>query len=288
MSITYFKLIVSLSIGCKEVPEQSFHSAMRGVFGRVLKGTFCIQKRIECGDCSMQNCLYKIIFEPDPTGFENFKPYIIRHLNSAQGSIDIEYLFVGAITKYSSTILHCILQMQEFPLLIKGERHPIRILSIIDSKKNVLYSIAKDSVDKPQIRSLKFRPEPADYLNLSFLTPLRMKHEGKLMRDFSWNAFFRGLYYRVSYIDRVYNESHLALPEIWHDAPQIEHDFHWQEMYRRSFRQNQSMSLGGLIGSMKITAPKPDTVALLRLGSIMQVGKQCTFGLGKYKILKES
>ncbi len=288
MSIAYFKLYVSIGIESNELPEQVFHSAMRGIFGRILKGSFCIQKNIECSECSMQNCLYRQIFEPDPQGFENFKPYIIRHLASMPGRIDVEYVFFGNITKYAGSILHCILQMQDFPLLIKGHKYPIRILKILDSKKNPLYSEGEDRVSQPYIMSASFRPVTMDVLSIHFITPLRMKHDSKLMRNFSWEAFFRGLYYRVSYIDRVYNNSRIALPAIWQDTPMLEHDFSWQEMYRRSFRQRQSMSLGGLIGSLKIHNPTPDTAALLRLGSIMQVGKQCTFGLGKYKIFKES
>lgn len=288
MNLAFFKLFVTIGLDCDAAPEQSLHSAMRGVFGRVLKGTFCIQKGIECSACAMQNCLYRSIFEPAPSGFENFKPYIIRHLRSTQGYIDVEYVFFGEITRYSSSILHCILKMQDFPLLIKGERHPIRILRILDSQKHMLYSVDKDKMASPQIMAARFCPDTVDTLKLQFITPLRMKHEGKLMREFVWEAFYRGLYYRVSYLDRVYNASGLTLPQIWQDSPVVEADFNWQEMYRRSFRQNQSMSLGGLIGSLDIVSPKPETVALLRLGSILQVGKQCTFGLGKYRILKES
>jgi hypothetical protein len=284
MSIAYFKLIVSLDFGCAELPEQSFHSAMRGVFGRVLKGTFCIQKRLDCSGCPMQNCLYKSIFEPDPSGFENFKPYIIRHVRSINGIIDVEYLFFGNSIKYSSSILHCILKMQDYPLLIKGERHPIRILKVVDGKNNLLYSENQDSIAQPQIMALRFLPMQAECLTVQFITPLRMKHEGRLMQDFSWDGFFRGLYFRVSYLDRVYNEGRLALPDIWQDSPIINHDFTWQEMYRRSFRQSQSMSLGGLIGVLQVSNPQPETVALLRLGSILQAGKQCTFGLGKYRL----
>ncbi|GAB1468730.1 CRISPR system precrRNA processing endoribonuclease RAMP protein Cas6 [Candidatus Cloacimonadota bacterium] len=250
----------------------------------MLKDTFCIQKRLDCSDCPMKSCLYRTIFESEQHGFENFKPYIIRHLKTLENTIIIEFTILGLHTEYSSSIIHAILKMQDFPLLIENQSYPLTILKIIDTAKNLVFSQSENTITVPRTMMVKFIPTGKEIVTLKFLTPLRMKHEGVLMRSFHWQAFYRGLYYRTQYLNREFNENSPALPELWEDNSEISANMQWQEMYRKSFRQSQKMSLGGLIGEVVIKNPDPQTVGLLRIGTVIQAGKQTTFGLGKYEI----
>ncbi|MDY0152381.1 MAG: CRISPR system precrRNA processing endoribonuclease RAMP protein Cas6 [Candidatus Cloacimonas sp.] len=284
MKLQYIKFVVFLSVEKTDISNISFHSAFRGIFGRVLKETFCIQKRLVCTDCPMKSCLYRTIFESEQHGFENFKPYIIRHLASVQNTIIIEFTILGFIVEYSSSIIHALLKMQDFPLVIENQSYPLTILKIIDAAKNLVYAQSENTITAPKTMLLKFIPTGKDAVTLKFLTPLRMKHEGALMRSFNWQAFYRGLYYRIQYINTVFNSEPTCLPALWEDKATVSGNLQWQEMYRKSYRQNQKMSLGGLIGEVLILNPDPKTVGLLRIGSVIQAGKQTTFGLGKYEL----
>ncbi|HOD52936.1 MAG TPA: hypothetical protein PKJ08_00275, partial [Candidatus Cloacimonadota bacterium] len=63
---------------------------------------------------------------------------------------------------------------------------------------------------------------------------------------------------------------------------QVSSNLIWREKYRKSFRQNQKMSIGGLIGNVIIEKPHPELVLILKTGELVQAGKQTAFGNGKY------
>lgn len=229
-------------------------------------------------------CLYRKIFEDDQHGFEQYRPYIVRHISSIESSVLVEFIFMGFLTRYGSSIMYALIQLNNHSIRFHGQNYPITVTYIADIDGSILYSIDKSTAVEPSVHQLRFAPEMKKEVTLRFESPLRVKNEGHLMSQFSWKPFFRSLYYRTSYIDKYFNDSMLALPDLWGDEPGIEENMGWQEMYRRSSRQKQAMLLGGLIGRVRVMRPSPETVALLKIGEVLQSGKQTTFGLGKYVI----
>lgn len=63
-----------------------------------------------------------------------------------------------------------------------------------------------------------------------------------------------------------------------------EHDLVWRDWTRRSSRQQRIMQLGGCIGSWKLRGNLIPFWDVLRLGLWLHVGKEASFGLGKYQI----
>ncbi len=286
MELPYFTVLISLRVGLGKVPEYSFHSSFRGIYGRILRDTFCIQRRLTCPGCPMQMCLYRKIFEEEGQGFERYHPYIIRHVSTLGDTILIEHTILGSLTDYASSILHSLLRLEELPLKIGDCLYPITIVSISDSDNKTLYSLGRATTNEPSVKTLRFAPEHMPELVLHFITPLRMKNDGRLMSSFVWKAFLRSLHHRIQYLNTHFNAPHPGLPELWPDESEVHSVMQWQEMYRKSYRQQQKMSLGGLIGTVHISNPHPETLALLKMGQVTHAGKQTTFGLGKYMIRK--
>ncbi len=284
MELPYFSIEIWFEVDLAEIPEYQFHSAFRGLFGRMLKMTCCIQKRLDCSGCPMRMCLYRRIFEEEGKGFERFHPYIVRHVKTEGRTIVIELTILGSVSECASSILHCIMRMEELPLRIDGASHKMKVISIKDSEGQSLYGAVDGTTMEPAIRKLRFVPMAVDEMTLRFVTPMRMKHEGRLMSRFVWKAFMRSIFYRLQYLNEHYHDPRSGLPALWDDEPEIISRFQWQEMFRTSMRQGQKMSLGGLIGTVRILDPKPETAGLLRMGEVIHAGKQTTFGLGKYTI----
>ena len=280
--LRYLNLSIKLDLGEAKISGTDLSSAFRGLFGRALKDSFCIQRNLNCQDCSLDKCLYRIIFEDDQTGYEQFRPYIIRHLDSDQSLATIELTLLGSFVDKLSSIVHTILRISDWQLKLGPYLHQITIKEITDSRQQVIYSDTNGLVGDTQACQISFVPEAREYLHLEFISPLRMKNEGKLMSRFEWKAFLRNLYHRVSFIDSKFNDNALSLPPIWEDSPEVKSRMFWQERPRLSYRQMQKMSLGGLLGYAEIINPSPQTVALLKLGEITHAGKQTSFGLGKY------
>ena len=70
------------------------------------------------------------------------------------------------------------------------------------------------------------------------------------------------------------------------DVEAITNNLHWIDWERYSNRQQTKMKLGGLIGEITYRGNFQKYLPLIRLGEHIHVGKATTFGLGKYKIIK--
>ena len=62
----------------------------------------------------------------------------------------------------------------------------------------------------------------------------------------------------------------------------------WYDWTRYSSRQDRRMKLGGLLGSVTYSGELEPFLPFIALGQYVHVGKNATFGLGKYRIAQIS
>jgi len=278
-------LIVTFRIPGYFPPDWNFVSSIRGLFGRSLKNTFCLQRNIECSDCLFETCLYEKIFEPRTREYENYRPYIISQQKIDPPLVEIQFKFFGNIIENIIPILHSILKMQNYRMKILNEWYPLEIISIHSNDGDVVFQAVEHAVYPPTGKTVKLQNTNVVEMEINFLTPLRLKYQNRLMKNFHWPSFYRNLTRRIQYLFHYYggNSDQLPEPDL-SSSPTVSTEMMWQEFYRRSHRQHQKMSLGGLVGKVKLSDLQPTMVTYLKLGEIFQVGKQTTFGLGNYKI----
>ena len=125
---------------------------------------------------------------------------------------------------------------------------------------------------------------------LRFLTPTRIQRDGSplgperlIPRD-----LLVGLLRRVSQVVEIHT-SHSMPADYTTLARQAEgigaHGrLTWLDWTRRSARQQQTMSLGGVVGNWTLTGELEPFWAYLYLGQWLHLGKNATFGLGHYRI----
>jgi len=63
----------------------------------------------------------------------------------------------------------------------------------------------------------------------------------------------------------------------------VKNELQWHDWRRYSFRQDQAMLLGGMIGSVTYSGALGEFIPLIELCARLHIGKQTTFGLGKFE-----
>ncbi len=129
----------------------------------------------------------------------------------------------------------------------------------------------------------------AGRVELTLLTPLRLKRRGALLRRFDLAALARDLSLRLAALGHYHGG--LAWPAPWMEAiAQAERATttartRWVEGVRYSARQAREIVVGGLVGRVQIEGTGPDLVRLLRVGAVLHAGKGTSLGLGQMEIV---
>lgn len=133
----------------------------------------------------------------------------------------------------------------------------------------------------------------SSHLRLVFLTPVRLQVQGDLQGGISFELLVRNLLRRVWQLTLVHGGGELALDhramiEQARSVMTVRNELRWLDWERYSNRQQTKMKLGGLVGEVEYgfagAAKLAAFLPLVILGELLHVGKNTTFGLGKYEI----
>ncbi|PIV22771.1 MAG: hypothetical protein COS40_05325 [Deltaproteobacteria bacterium CG03_land_8_20_14_0_80_45_14] len=124
------------------------------------------------------------------------------------------------------------------------------------------------------------------------MTPTRLKYDGKLSPDLEFHILFRNLLRRISLLSYFHcgEELNLDFKGLIEEAKDVKvqkENLRWVDWERYSNRQETKMKMGGFIGSVTFTGNFKEFLPFLILGEYIHVGKGTSFGLGKYKILRD-
>ena len=139
---------------------------------------------------------------------------------------------------------------------------------------------------------------PTSKLAVNFLTPTRMKHEGRFVVRPEFHVLVRNILRRVSslyyfHCGEKWEVDYRGIIEAAKGVELAEARTGWVDWERYSRRQQQRMNLGGLVGqvtyegdaSAELSTGLEPFLPLLVLGELVHVGKACVFGNGKYEIV---
>jgi CRISPR/Cas system endoribonuclease Cas6 (RAMP superfamily) len=286
-------------------------SILRGGLGAKLKQTTCVVRHQNCDICKFQQqCTYYRFFENNETPQQvqqkhiRNRPhsYILRPPVSKQqefkvgDQLQFELILLGTGTDF---IAQCVLAFQKFGdsgIGIRSQRGKFSV-SLVEQKNSgqqwepLFTQEANNFVVEPALQtiSLSSEEQPIQELDCFFLTPVRLKSGGKYQHQFSFKPFWISLLKRISSLGYTFSD--------WDETEefkalfrndfnmQVESNLTWQEWPRYSSRQQASMKLGGLVGHLKIQGDLEKIYPWLKLGELLHVGKNTTFGLGQYRLL---
>lgn len=142
-----------------------------------------------------------------------------------------------------------------------------------------------DDYVKEQQRLRGDRP----FCRLVFHTPLTLKYHGEFLKEFQIDAILSGIRRRIYMLDcfeEIQREEWMKqeLPRVGTGGQRA----YLCSMERYSSRKDCRMILRGLVGSICLTDVPKEAKALLLAGELIHVGKNTSFGFGRYEILGES
>ncbi len=268
-----------------EQPWEYRGSAWRGAFGRSLKRLLCVFHHGDCQGCPLRaSCGYIQLFEPRSLhegGRGDATPYAL-YPHPCEGG---EYLHISLFGRQAAGYAPFVIQAVK--LAGEGGVHRQRlrpqVCEMFDGRDWHPLNAKLHALEAPP-------PWPGGALRVQMRSPLRFKHQGRLVTPQSISAelWFGALRRRLTSLaaslgDEARMRERLAeLPTqvAWRDAR-----WHWQEQTRRSARQRCRMRMGGLLGTFTLDAETAEPWwPMLWLGQWTHTGKQASQGLGRYEL----
>ncbi|MDP1606427.1 MAG: CRISPR system precrRNA processing endoribonuclease RAMP protein Cas6 [Rhodocyclaceae bacterium] len=280
-------------------------STLRGAFGGALRATACMTKQKTCDGCPLiTTCPYAAIFETRPPvaghALQKFTqvphPYVIEPPSWGEKSY----------APGDTLAFHLVLAgraLDQLPLVLwafvkalargvgkgDGTARLLRVVHLGAEETPVLAGPEEAIQEHP--RAVPPAPTFAgDGLQLAIDTPLRLQKNGRPIdaADLTARDLLMALVRRIALIHELHGPGPLPLDfsALAQQASAIESikDLRWRDWTRYSSRQNQKMSLGGVVGRWKLTGDLAPFLPFLHLGQWLHAGKEATFGMGGYRI----
>lgn len=286
-------------------------SALRGAFGHALKKAVCTVQKKECAHCILQSqCLYAQFFMEQPARAEaqsiaQPRPYIIeppidsKTYYAPNDVFEFKLILLGKAIAMLPFIIYAfeLMGRQGLGKNAQDEHAATRftiqdILSAhTDPPQSIYDAHNKQLLACCTAQELHYSPAPqsiapAQYLDVQLETLLRFKTDNMLATQLSFSQLCRLMMRRISTIFAEWGEEELGLDYKYflQKAEAIEtihSSLQWQDYTRYSNRQKQKLKLGGLIGFVRYKGDVSPFIPLLQLATLLHLGKQSSFGLGK-------
>lgn len=283
-------------------------SALRGALGHALKRSVCVTRERDCKACALyRTCVYPAIFEPPPPeehAIQRFSqipaPYVVEPPEwgekvYAKGQpFHFHMVLMGRALKHIPLIIHA--WQRALALGVgtgDGRSNLLTVDYCGDERASRIYDAQVGECLPHEIDSLHV-PDAQSSVELEIQTPLRLQHEGRPLRPQEINAerLLISLIKRVSLVSEFHGSGPLSLDfsAIKVAARDLTSDqqLTWRDWGRYSSRQQQDMKLGGVVGRWKLAGDLRPFWPHVHAGQWLHVGKNASFGLGKYAILDAS
>ncbi len=286
-------------------------STFRGGFGNMFRRIVCALKRQDCSDCMLKSrCIYAYVFEtppPENASIMNMHKYEkIPHpfvIEPPEGNnkryepesiLSFNLILIGRAVDYLPYFIYTFDELGKSGIGKGKGRYRLQEVRI---KNGGLVYSGNDGLIRQSgssfIEISDFTPsEKIDNITLSFITPLRIKYNRDLVVKPEFHILLRNLLRRLGLL--YYFHCGNQEPS-WNHREIIEHaqnisitssTLRWLDWERYSSRQNTRMRLGGVVGEITYTGNIEPFTQLLEAGEILHAGKNTSFGLGRYEIVK--
>ena len=205
-------------------------------------------------------------------------------------------ILFGEINKNLPCIIHALKQADTFPVgkRINGKKGSLSLQEVRKDGKTV-YSdheqtiCTEDLCSELKVPSLNEHKKQNMKLKIHLITPLRLKFRNRLKADLPFHVFVRAVLRRISSLFACYGEGepeldYRGLIKRAESVRIVESSIRWFDWKRYSSRQDQTMLMGGIIGSVTYEGNIAEFVPLIELCEKLHIGKQTSFGLGKIKM----
>ena len=284
-------------------------STIRGAFGNALKKAICVLRHQKCDTCILKNeCLYIRIFEksedPPPTNSRvpaTPHPFVIEppetkaiHFKTGD-PLDFTLLLFGEANQKLPYFIYAFDQMGSAGIGKKAaEGYGRFVLETVTHEGTPIYQKSDGILKAPDtgtgivLKTTDNYPDHVNKIAIRFLTPLRLKFQNHFTEDLQFHVLIRSLLRRVSSLFEAYGGGEPDLPyrELVRKANEINiahSSLDWSEFRRYSSRQKTDMIMGGISGEVVYEGDITPFMPIVDFCEEVHIGKQTTFGLGKFR-----
>lgn len=277
-------------------------STLRGAFGQALRRTACMTRLKACTGCPLHaTCPYATLFEPLPPETHELQkfsqipsPYIIEpdgwglRLYQPGEELHFSMVLMGNAIRQLALIAYAWKRAFEHEVA-HGTAELIDVQYEDGAERVSVYDAVKGQI-LPHEAKLTLPSSENAPLELAIQTPMRLQENGKPLHPESLTArrLMMALVRRTSLLQEFYlgGRDDIDFPHLAEQAEAVtsSHQLKWQDWTRYSSRQNQKMQLGGVVGQWRLDDVPQPFMPYLILGQWLHVGKNATFGLGKYTV----
>ena len=284
----------------------------RNNIGFQLKRLTCILRSSECGSCVLdRTCIYSSVFEtPIDKNNEIIKgrdrashPYLV-YSDAATGlkteRINIDIVLIGTAVNYFPYILLTMINIGKSGILSGRIHFDIESVScqgksVLSGKGDYCENVSPLIWNWNGASAEKNRKGSINEIELAFLSPLRIKHNGRYVSDLTYKDILYGAARRIDILDNFFGDGSSANHDPLADLPGFIEDasngkeflsrLKWTDYSRYSARQKQGMQMGGLTGKAVVKGAFSSwELALLEAAGLFHIGKNASFGLGKVEV----
>lgn len=290
-------------------------SLLRGQWGAALRTVTCMTRQSTCDGCPLQTtCPYNRIFEAPAIAVHSLQKfshtpvaYVIEPPTEPTQRSAGDFLQFGMVLAGHA--------IDQLPLvLFAWQRALARGLTPARSR---LELCRVDWMDAQGTAHLVWQSNPSQLANydtdlalpaqapigitsvtLHIQTPMRLQHQGQplLADQLTPRTLVAALARRIALVMELHGgQPHWgqAVPKVVRLAESLhdQRDLHWHDWHRYSSRQQQEMTLGGVMGRWTLYADTHILAMLwpwLWLGQWLHVGKNASMGMGAYTLTSES
>ncbi len=285
-------------------------SAFRGLFGRALRGVTCALRDETCPRCfAREQCTYFRVFEtavdpeqgPKPGVNRAPHPYVLvppleggRRYRPGE-TLACQMLLMGPARRTLPYLVYTFQEMGRMGITRARRRFElVRVDALVSRKWEPVYVPEEGELRSVAVQApvpMGRRHDLDGRVALRFVTPLRIKSEGRLLREFKIQAFLTALARRWTDLVRYYGDEEVdddrvrELLDLRGRVWVVRSDVSWKDYTRYSNRQQTRMRMGGLTGGVVLEGAVGDLAEWLAWAERFHVGKATAFGLGKVTVL---
>lgn len=280
-------------------------SMLRGAFGHALRRAACVTREPECKPCPLyRSCVFPNVFDtPAPesnAASQAVNPYVIE--GPAMGGHDVApgetwrfgFVLAGRMLRQMPLVVHAWQRACESGFRQAGSRAELVAVRLQGGDgSRCVYDPAVGRLE-PFEASRMAAPVQDRAACLRFVTPLRLQENGRILneREIDARRILMILARRTQNLLDCHGERELKLPlkELAVAAGGIEAEVRMRrhQWSRYSSRQRQEMDLTGLVGDVILRGDLVPFHELIALGELLHLGKNATFGLGRYQLITEN
>lgn len=311
MRIRYIKLHFTLVILENGTLPRTKVSALRGGMGHALLMVNCIRDEYceACDfseDCLVQRMMYpKMKIRPDFMNTKDSEGFVIecedtREWVHAGDELSFNLLLFGRTIVYFQQYLQA---FYYFGMQGIGREHVRFQISKVTNtvgetlvegssiyKERYTVMLVSDYV-RHRLASAEVRKiVDRDCCRLVFQSPLALKYQGEMQEHFLPEAIIAAIERRIFILNcyegnEEYSKDIAALAE--EHIPAVLNERVWPERVKRySGTQNSKVAFNGIRGWCDLKGLE-DTIELLLAGELLHIGKNTSFGFGKFTLVKE-